>query len=853
MWRTFAFISRKQWALHQLRLSLTIAGILLGVAVPFAIRIGNIALLDSLKTTVEKLAGKATLQVTAGESGFPEEVLDVVRSTPGVTVAAPVIEVVAHMASGEDNLLILGIEAAGDQSIRPYQFDESSLRIGDPLVYLAQPNSILITRMFAKKRGLKENDPLPLYTSQGRKEFVVRGLFKPIGAGEAFDDNLAVMDIYSAQSVFDRGKKFDRIDLVTDPSTSVESVREALSKRLPQGFEVNRPSTRRRALENYILASSWSLNLTGFIALLVAVFIVFNSFTISVNQRWKEIGILRALGATRAHIQAMILGEAAVLGLIGSILGLAVGYLLAQTAARITGHTVMSLYGLSEHPARPIFRFGYALASLSLGVLMSLIATWLPARAASRRNPVPVLHDIEIRQPDAVFGFTRTLVGLAMLGFGLALTIYYPPQADRTIEYAFAVLMFLGLILLLPQLAQMLARALRPIMGQIFGSEGLLAVDTMIYAPRRTSATIAALMIGLMLVFSMGAYVQSYKRSLVNWMNHAINADIFVKASNESVRSKSYHLSESLGWRIADIAGVRRVGNVRMAFVPYQNEEVALISMETKWYLERVTLPLDQSTLIKAIRALPEGKGVLISDNLAARFNLGQGDSLTLQTPTGPLERPVLAVVEDYSSEKGSILMDRELYASYWRDRSVDLFDVTLQPGTSPDLVKTEVQKAFAGAQRVFVFTNREYKKHIMGLTDRLLLITYWQILAAILVTALGIINTLVISVSERRRDIGLIRAIGGLSRQVRKLVLLEALSIAIVGTILGALAGVLNTLFLTRTMAMTAAGGNVSFFFPTALILLSPPVIIAITFAAAWWPAQHAVRLRAVEAISYE
>src|SRR5262249_53984479 len=162
-----------------------------------------ITLISSLTTTIEKAAGKATLQITGGESGFPEAVWDTVKETPGVKIAEPAIEVVAHTAfEDEGNLMIVGVDMLGDGELREYQFDESGNEIGDPLVTLAQPDSILISRTFADKHRLKEGDKLPLFTSQGRKEFTIRGIFKPAGLGEVFGGQIAVMDVFNAQFVF---------------------------------------------------------------------------------------------------------------------------------------------------------------------------------------------------------------------------------------------------------------------------------------------------------------------------------------------------------------------------------------------------------------------------------------------------------------------------------------------------------------------------------------------------------------------------------------------------------------------------------------------------------------------------
>src|ERR1039458_2417426 len=323
-------VASRQWGTHRLRVAMTTLGIALGVGVFFAIRTANSALLESLTLTVEHLAGKSTLEVTAGETGFPEETLDTVRATPGVQLAEPVIEVIVHTAfQDEGNLMILGVDTTGDQQLRQYEFDRSQTQIVDPLTYLAQPNSILLSRAFAERHGLQIEDRFPIYTAHGKMDFVVEGIFKPTGVGEVFGGNIAVMDIYSAQVVFDRGHNFDRIDLMNSPAVSVGELQGRLHAKLPAGIEVMRPEMKGQALENAVTAMRLGMLITSFIALLVGVYIIFNSFTIAVNQRWKEIGILRAVGVERRNINAMFLGEALAMGVVGSCVGIAAGYYLA--------------------------------------------------------------------------------------------------------------------------------------------------------------------------------------------------------------------------------------------------------------------------------------------------------------------------------------------------------------------------------------------------------------------------------------------------------------------------------------------------------------------------------------------
>jgi putative ABC transport system permease protein len=847
-----ANITWKQWRQRRLRTLLTLLGITLGVAVFFAVRTANVSLINSLTTTIEKVAGKATLQIVGGESGFPESVWETVKDTPGVKIAEPTIEVVAHTAfEDEGALLIVGADMLGDGELREYQFDEGG-EIGDPLVALAQPDSILVSRVFADKHELKEGDKLPLFTSQGKKDFTVRGVFNPSGLGEVFGGQVAVMDVFNAQFVFGRGKNFDRIDLMNEPETTVEELRRRLRERLPAGLEIERPSSRGQELESAVKGMNIGMTVTSLIALLVGMFIIFNTFSISVNQRWKEIGALRAIGVERKNIQRMFLGEAAVMGLIGSALGVALGFGLSVVVEMVMSSIAGRLFGLVSTRQAPVFRLDFALLSFALGVAASIAAAWAPSRAASRLDPAMALHNIEARQRESVLGTGRLTAGVAMVLAGLALIRFAPLRADLYIQFSYVVLIILGMVAALPKLSELTARALRPLMDRLFGAEGALAVDSMIQAPRRTSATVGALMIGLMFVFATGAYVQSQKDVFERWMKNAINADLVVN-TNEGARSRTWHFDEALAGRIAEMPGVTRLENVRFIFLPYADDSVALIALDLDGWFARSKLEVQGADAATAREKTTKGEGVLVSNNFANRYGLRAGDRVRLQTPTEEFDRPIAGVIEDYTSEKGSIYVDRALYKRYWKDSSIDIINVNLAPGVDRVAFKNELQRALKGQQRAFIYTQEEWRSWVLRLLDQFFAMMYMQMLVAVFTAALGILNALIISTAERKRELGVIRAIGGLRGQLRKMILLEAVVIAVIGIVTAAIAGVFSAYFLTRTAAAMIGGYTIPFVFPIRIILFASPIVLVIALLAAWWPARRAVNLRVVEAIGYE
>jgi len=853
MTSALAFVTIRQWALHKLRLGLTLMGIALGVAVFFAVRTANTTLVNSLSTTVEKLAGRATLQVSAGEAALPQEVLASIRQTPGVHLAEPVIEKVVQTALPDAaSLLVMGMDTGSDLKLYEGEFDEAGLEISNPLAFSERPDSIAVSRPFADRYGLKDGDPIPVYTQRGRQNFTVRGFFKTTGASVVFGGNIALMDIHAAQAAFDRAGKFDRVDVMTDPRENVDVVQQTLRSQLPAALEVAKPDRRGEGLEKAVSAMHLSLLIMSLLAVTVGVFIIFNSMSVSVNQRWKEIGILRSIGVEAGRIQKMFLVEAIAMGLVGSALGVGLGFVLAEGATRIMSSVSASMYGLVSTPEPFAFRWDFAIHAFAIGVVCSLLAAWVPARVASRLNPIQALHNIEVQRSEGVLGWTRFAFGLLFIVVGLALTFYSPPGVGLMVHFAFSLMVQFGMILLLPKFVVWGSRVLRPMMGQLFGAEGLMAVDAAVRMPRRTSATVGSLMLGLSFVFSVGAFIHSHKAALNRMVDRSVNADLMI-ATSDQLRSRTYHFSEEQERRVSSLPGVTSDDGIRVTPVKQGNDELMVMARDMNAWFSHSPGLLEEGDTQTAHERSMRGEGFVISQNQSLKSGIGIGDPLRLETPGGPLTRPVVGIVEFYYVEKGTVFMDRKLYKEYWGDNSVDLILLYLERGIDRSSFKAEINRAMQGEQRAFIYTNEEYKQWSSRLTDQFFTLTYMEMLIAIFVATTGLINMLVVSVSDRQRELGILRALGGLRSQVRKIVLLEAATISLVGFGTGVIAGLFNAYFLVRTAARIIAGFSLRFQFPLTVVLATLPVVLAVALLAAWWTAQRAMRLRVVEAIGYE
>jgi putative ABC transport system permease protein len=836
---------------HRLRTILTTVGIVLGVAVFVGMHTANQSVLFAFYKTIDRIAGKAELQITSGEGGFPESVLDQVQALPEVRVAVPVIEApVDTNLKGEGNLLILAVDMTGDRSLRDYDLESGEEAVlDDPLVFLAQPDSLIVTREFADRNGLRIGTQVPMRTMDGEKRFTVRGIMTSGGLTQAFGGNLAVMDIYAAQMVFGRGRTFDRIDLALNEGVALADGRAAIERRLGPGYQVEPPSSRGQQIDSVVRVYSFTANVNSAFALFIGMFIIYNSFSIAVAQRRREIGILRALGASRGQIRTLFLVESGLAGLVGSLAGLGFGVLLSRGLAIYISGLIAGVYGIAERTTEIATDPRLMLLGLLMGVATSVIAGFIPARNASRVDPIQALQKGRYQVLSAGENRVRRLAAILMGAASIALVML--GRGSTVLFYAGFLMSLLALLLLSPTGALWLTRALRPLLRRLRPVEGALAADSLIQAPRRTSATVTALMLSLALVIGMGGISRSVSDSIMEWTTTALNPDLFVTAS-QSLSERNFRFPPALGDELERIDGVDEVQRVRSHRIDYKGSPVMIVAVEADSMGDRARRPPVEGPA-NMYELAAQGKGVILSDNFAALRGLHYGDTIELATPTGVHRVPVVGLVVDWSDQSGAILMDRASYIRWWGDDTVNVFRIYVKPGVSPMDVRARIIERFAGTQRLFVLTNREVRSWIEALTDQWLGLAYAQIAIAVLVAILGIVNTLTVSIIDRRRELGVLQAVGGLRNQIRHTIWMEALTIGVVGLVLGLAVGSVTLHYVLEMSQRDITGMALPYQFPWSIAALLVPLILGAAFVAALWPAESAVRGSLVEALEYE
>jgi putative ABC transport system permease protein len=340
--------------------------------------------------------------------------------------------------------------------------------------------------------------------------------------------------------------------------------------------------------------------------------------------------------------------------------------------------------------------------------------------------------------------------------------------------------------------------------------------------------------------------------SIIDWMDGALNPDLFVMPS-QNVQLRTLRFPESMGGELAAIPGIARIQPVRNARVMFRGTPVMIVATDVASIAETARRPAVEGDDDAMYRLTAAGRGLMMSDNLAQLQHLHAGDTIELPAPNGLIRLPIAGIVVDYSDQQGTILMDRTVFKQYWHDDSVNGFRVYLTSGALVPEVKERILGKYAGERQVFVLTNGELKAFILRITDQWFALSSVQIGVAVLVAILGIVNTLTVSITDRRRELGVLQAVGGLHGQIRRTIWMEALSIGALGLTLGFALGAINLYYILQIVHRDIAGMRLDYQFPVSVTLAMVPTMLGAAFVAAIWPAESAVRGSLVEALEYE
>ena len=824
------------------RAALTLAGIVIGVATVVAVTATTRATSRSYRAMFEAVGGRAALEVVAlGQGSFdPSEVAGSLKDVPGLKRAVDVIQAQAGLVGPKavSLVLVLGYPADGEG---PYRVRKGHGLDGG--------QGVLLEENFARQHGYALGDRVRLGSRQGVAELPLVGLLEASGAALYNGGALVLMPLAEAQRLFGMPGKVNSVRLELEEGARVADVLAEVQVRLPQGLRVQ-PPAERAALGNEGIASiNGTLDTLSVVSLVGGGFVILNSFLMNLGERRRQLAILRALGTTRRQVTRLLLREAVLLGGAGTVLGVGAGVFLALGLVRVQEQILGVKLPPLQLTAQPF------LLALLVGPGMALAATVVPAWRAGQRSPLEaMLPRRSIPEPRESRPGLLSYLGLAAVAAAVCFAVgsgyWWSAETGVALMPPVFVMMLVGCVLALPLVFRPLLHLARWLLHRPLGTEGVLALRQMERQRTRTVLTAGVLFIGVLVTVGFGNTLHNSIRDVDTWYRKTIPIDFLVRrAMPDFGTMSSASLPAGLREKVAALEGVERpVGRLNFVQGVAAGQSVILIARD---FLPGRPLPLAcvEGTEEEARAGLQRGE-VVIGTALAQRAGLKVGDSIAVQTRHGEKPMRVAAVIKAYTAGGMTLYLDWEEARRLFAMPGVHGLEVFAEPGQTAR-VEREL-RALATEQGLLVQSNAELRgevdKNIQAFEAFM-----WMLIALLfLVASLGIVNTLTMNIQEQTRELGVLRAIGMKRGQVARVILAQALALAVVSVLPGVLVGV-GMSYVMNLATRPLIGQVMAFRVGGGFVASCAAAAVVVAVLASLLPARRARRLQVIQALQYE
>jgi putative ABC transport system permease protein len=842
---------------ERLRSLITIVGIALGIGVVVAIQLTNVSSIRGFEAAVATMAGQTSLEIVGTGIGFDETRFGRLTWLRQYGELSPVIEGDVLAETGQERparLRVLGVDMLRERPFRVYRLTNPEPRSDLPsnlLSLLLDPLSVVLTEKFARRHGIAVGSRIEITAGDVAQPFVVRGLLRDEGPARLLDGSLALMDIAAAQVLLGRLGYIDRVDLRLHPDVVPEEAEAAIAARLPPGLLVRQPQDRGIQAQQMLQAFHANLTALSYIALLVGLFLVFNTISVSVIARREEIGALRAIGVTRAQVLGLFLGEAGILAVAGCALGLALGQVMANGAVRLTSTAVEVLFvaAAAAPPRLDAWQVGLAFA---VGVPLALAAAAVPAREASRVSPMEAIRGADRIETRYRLGWRHVVVPAGLFGAALVQAWQEPVGRLPLFGYGAALAVVFGAAFLVPLVLFGAGRLVRRWVARFFRVEAWLANASLAGAIPRLSISVAALAVSLSLTVAIAIMVSSFRETVIYWVDQTFRAGLYVAPEARGSANRQAALSPEVAARVTSHPAVRAVDELRRTEIPYDGLPVTVMSGDLRMFQSRARL-LFKTGGPDALREAAERDLALVSESFALKHRKAPGDRVRIPTPTGDASLEIGAVYYDYSSDRGIILLDRSAYGRLFGAQQPSGLSVYLDPQADPDDVRAEILTSLEDRHRVQVRTNPALRTEILRIFDSTFAITYALEVVAIAVAILGVMGTLLTLILERRRELALLQLVGADRRQIRRMVMIEAALLGGVSQTVGLAVGIGLSLVLIYVINVQSFGWTIQFHLPAAFLLQSSGLVVLTTAVSGLYPARLASAIQPVHEVMEE
>jgi putative ABC transport system permease protein len=831
LWRA----SLRHLLAHPWQLGLSIVGIALGVAVVVAVDLANESARRAFTGFAESLTGRATHRIVGGPSGIPEDVYVRLRRS-GLRSLAPVVERdVSAVDRPGRTFHLLGVDPFAEAPFRNFVTSETASAATPLAPLLTRPATALLSEATSAQLGLRPGETFAIRVGTRHQRLELVGVLRATDALHARTlESLLVTDIATAQELTGGLGRLSHIDLIAPPGAAGRAWLERVRGQLPATAEIVPASESARALAD--LSRGFSVNLTALslLALFVGIFLVYNTMSFSVVQRRPLIGALRALGVTRREIWSVIMTEALVLGALATSLGLPAGILLGGGLLRLVTRTINDLYvvvAVNELVMAP----ATLLAGAALGIGGTLIAALAPALEATRSTPRAALGRSTLESRARTLAPRLAMVGATLWLGGVALLTV--DVRSLALSYLGLFTILLGAALLTPAATIGVVRLAQPLAGAAFGLLGRMATRGVTASLSRTAVAVAALMIAVSASVGVGIMIDSFRGSVVRWLETSLQADVYVSAPSLVSSRTDATLAPDLVGRLSAVPGVAAIGTQRTVRVQSGEGPVQLIvlSMASRAYRALALKEGDRATLW---RRFGEGEAVLVSEPFAYHRGLRIGDTVRLRTDAGEHEFPIGGVVYDYGSSAGIVLMGRQAYERSWADRGISALGIYVKDPHEVDALIEALRRAAGPGEDVFIRSNRALREASLEVFDRTFAVTGVLRLLALVVAFVGVLSALMAQALERAREIGVLRAQGLTPLQVWGLTASQTGFMGLVAGLLALPVGVVLALVLIFVINRRSFGWTLQLEIAPAILLQAVLLAVGAALLAAIYPA---------------
>jgi putative ABC transport system permease protein len=865
----FRYFSLRYLLMNPFRTFLTFLGVSLGISLFLSILLLNDATLRSLDQNVASMTGKADLTITSDGMGFEDSVLDRIKNKSGIKEAIPLIINYAYLDKDQSQtsgpMIFLGIDLLKDSSVREYNESGEDI-IPDPLAFLNQADSIIATRSWVKRHNLEMESTIDLLTKEGVKTFAIRGLVDDVGPAKAFNGNMAIMDIDGARFNFGRDGLYDRIDLILEPNESVNRIKKELRELLGSRFKVEDKEEQTVAMQQMVKSIQDISGMLGLIAFLVGFLIIVNTVNTAISQRRKDIGSLRAFGASSLHIILLFTGEFVFLSLLSSLLGCGMGYYFAQGSADQMAAGLNSTLQANVSRMEIIFTLDHLLAGLTLGFVSSSAALIYPLYKALQ------IHPIEAIKPATVdFGLhhrPKGLVWFGRLGFSfIVLTLlgvyasgFIPQLQDKSLQPLFLLSGLSGIIMMGPYLVLLFLTLLQRLPLPFLVS---FSLANLLKNPARTASTSIHLSLGFSLVIVVSAINISFKSTIITWANvitsapHVVNVTSWGSLSGLQVQP----LHDSLKDKLLKLPHINRelpqpIMGIRIIPLTIKGERFMVKAFDNPGTSSRYQFidPIDGKRSDLGHNLFDQTKDqLLMSETMLKNFRKKVGDAFEIETPSGLKTFIIGGKIREFASPNGVLYLSRDIYKKYWKDPLVTLFAVNHSPHLSGqefiDLVGPELHQKEHLMANLPSKIGEDVEKNLdnnMALSDS----TKW---IALFIGTLGLLNSFLIGILQRFRELGCIRSIGMTKGQLLSMILTESVTLGVTGVVVAFLLTLPIAYVWVKWTLSYLLGWKVEFYFTGSDFILLFLVGLVVSVSAGLFPALKASKLKLREALEYE